>query len=62
MAATANSKQDIEKAKKDTKMNPFEACKQVFFHDPEKPRSMIDKMDFFFCDYNLMPLLVHGED
>ena len=40
-------------------MNPFEACKQVFQTEQGgKPRSMIDKMDFFFTDYSLMPLLV----
>jgi len=53
-------KTDIEKAVKDTKMNPFEACKQVFQSDQpgNKPRNMIEKMDFFFTDYSLMPLLI----
>jgi len=53
-------KTDIEKAIKDTKMNPFEACKQVFQSDQSgnKPRNMIEKMDFFFTDYSLMPLLI----
>jgi replication factor C subunit 1 len=54
-------KNDIEKAIKDTKMNPFEACKQVFSTDQtvgSKSRNMIERMDLFFTDYALMPLLV----
>ena len=61
MSTDANTKNDIEKAIKDTKMNPFEACKQVFAVDmPNKPRSLIDKMDYFFTDSSMMPLLVQG--
>lgn len=56
--STQTLKNDIEKAIKDTKMNPFEACKQIFQSDPAKPKTMIDKMDLFFTDYSLMPLLV----
>ena len=55
------SKHDIENAMKDTKMNPFEGCKQIFNDDSEKPRSINDKMEFFFCDYMLIPMLVQGK-
>ena len=58
MSSSTSTKSDIEKSMKDTKMNPFEACKQVFQRDPSKPSSMIDKMDLFFTDYSLIPLLV----
>ncbi len=59
MSSTTSTKNDIEKAMKDTKMNPFEACKQVFQVDSSKPPlSMIEKMDLFFTDYSLVPLLV----
>lgn len=56
---TQKTQADIEKSIKDTKINPFEACRQVFYNDPQKPKSIIDKMDYFFCDYSLVPLLVH---
>ena len=56
-----NTKNDIQKAMKDIRMNPFEACKQVFQCDPNgaNKKTMIEKMDLFFTDYGLMPLLVH---
>ena len=65
-AANAATTSDIGKAMKDIRMNPFEACKQVFQADQlsssgvgdKKPRTMMDKMEFFFADYSLMPLLV----
>ncbi len=60
MTANESTKSDIERAMKDTKMNPFEACKQVFSCDPEKVKTVNDKMEFFFTDYSLMPLLVQG--
>jgi replication factor C subunit 1 len=51
---------DIERAMKDIRMNPFEALKQSFVIDPGQPRkSLVDKMELFFTDYSLMPLLVH---
>ena len=50
---------DIEKAVKDIKKNPFEAVKQVFQADPNKPKTLSEKMELFFADYSLMPLLVH---
>ena len=59
MTANAATKGDIERAMKDTRMNPFEACKQVLSH--EGPKTVNDKMEFFFTDYSLMPLLVQGE-
>lgn len=59
--ADGQSKQDIESAMKDIKMNPFEAVKQIFMQDPAKPKSINDKMEYFFCDYMLMPLLVQGK-
>jgi replication factor C subunit 1 len=43
---------------KDIRMNPFEACKKVFEASAQK-KSIYDKMDYFFTDYSLMPLLVH---
>jgi replication factor C subunit 1 len=56
-----SSKADIEKAVKDIRMNPFEACKQTFSApEPNKPaKSIPDRMELFFTDYSLMPLLVH---
>lgn len=61
LVSNQSTKSDIEKAMKDIRMNPFEACRQVFHCEPngQNKKSMIDKMDLFFCDYSLMPLLVH---
>lgn len=61
LVSNQQSQLEIEKAMKDIRMNPFEACKQVFSSEQsdKKPRTMIDKMDYFFTDYSLMPLLVH---
>lgn len=56
---TKQTQMDIEKAIKDTKINPFEACKQVFYQDSMKPKSIQDRQELFFTDYSLMPLLVH---
>lgn len=61
MSANESSKSDISKAMKDTKMNPFEAVKQVFTGDPNKARNMNEKMEYFFTDYSLIPLLVQGK-
>ena len=61
MSSTQSSKSDIEKAMKDIRMNPFEACKLVFNADPSNsraPKNIAEKMDLFFTDYSLMPLLV----
>ena len=58
MQASESSKNDIAKAMKDTKMNPFEALKQIFTGDPNKARNMNEKMEYFFTDYSLIPLLV----
>lgn len=60
MTSNQKSQTDIEKAMKDIRMNPFEACKLVFSSDPSQkgPKTMADKMDLFFTDYSLMPLLV----
>ncbi len=59
LSKEANSK-DIEKAMKDVRMNPFEALKQTFVVEPDKPRKTItEKMELFFTDYSLMPLLTH---
>ena len=60
LMSNPQSQLEIEKAMKDIRMNPFEACKLVFSSEQsdKKPRSMIDKMDLFFADYSLMPLLV----
>lgn len=58
MQASESSKNDIAKAMKDTKMNPFEALKQIFTGDPNKSRNMNEKMEYFFTDYSLIPLLV----
>jgi replication factor C subunit 1 len=63
---TANTKQldtkktqvDIEKAIKDTKINIFEACKQIFSPEVNGSKSLIDRMDLFFTDYAIMPLFV----
>lgn len=51
-----NAQNDIEKAIKDIRISPFEACKQVFVGDPN--RSLNDKSDLFFADYSMMPLFV----
>jgi replication factor C subunit 1 len=60
MSSSKQSTFDIEQAMKDTKMNAFEACKHVFIAEPnaKKPKTMLDKMDLFFCNSNMMPLLV----
>jgi len=58
LTKTQSTSSDIEKAMKDIRMNPFEACKQVFSIEKEST-SLMDKMDLFFTDYSLMPLLVH---
>ena len=49
---------DVEKAIKDVRINPFEACRQLFSHE-KNSQSLSDRMDLFFTDYSLMPLLVH---
>jgi replication factor C subunit 1 len=61
LVSNKQSQLEIEKAMKDIRMNPFEACKLVFSPDnpDKKQRTMMDKMDYFFADYSLMPLLVH---
>lgn len=53
-----SNKGDIERAIKDVRMNPFEACKQVFASDSAK-KTIQGKSELFFTDYSLMPLLVH---
>ena len=62
LTSNPKSQLEIERAMKDIRMNPFEACKLVFLNEQgqpdKKPRTMIDKMDLFFADYSLMPLLV----
>lgn len=62
MTATHKSQKDIESAMKDVRMNPFEACKLTFQYETpgtNKPKlSTMDRMDLFFCDYSLLPLLV----
>jgi replication factor C subunit 1 len=61
---------DIQRAMKDIRMNPFEACKQVFEPQTSELQQgtnktsntasnlFIKKMDLFFADYSLIPLLV----
>jgi replication factor C subunit 1 len=49
---------DIEKAIKDIRINPFEATRQLFSYE-NKSQSLSDRMDLFFTDYSLMPLLIH---
>jgi replication factor C subunit 1 len=62
LSLTSKTQTDIEKAMKDVRMNPFEACKQVFQIEPtggsKAPRTFHDKLDLFFTDYSLMPLLI----
>ncbi len=59
MSKEANAK-DIERAMKDVRMNPFEALKQTFVVEPDKPRKTVtEKLELFFTDYSLMPLLIH---
>ena len=62
MTVTQKSQKDIESAMKDVRMNPFEACKLTFqFENPgtNKPKmSIMDRMDLFFTDYSLLPLLI----
>lgn len=60
LTLTQKSQDEIEKAMKDVRMNPFEACKQVFQNETNSkvPRTFLDKLDLFFTDYSLMPLLI----
>jgi len=53
-------KVDAAKAKKDTKMGPFDACRKVFVGGEETSKMTInDKSDLFFYDYSFHPLFVH---
>ena len=49
---------DVDRSIKDIRINPFEAVKQLF-HYENKSQSLSDRIDLFFTDYSLMPLLVH---
>ncbi|XP_068176893.1 replication factor C subunit 1 [Antennarius striatus] len=52
-------KSDAAKARKDTKMGPFDVCRKVFSSGEETSHmSLIDKLDLFFHDYSLAPLFV----
>lgn len=52
-------KSDAAKARKDTKMGPFDVCRKVFAAGEETAHmSLLDKSDLFFHDYSLAPLFV----
>ncbi|GAB1600582.1 replication factor C subunit 1-like [Argonauta hians] len=51
------AKSNSDMAKKDIKLNPFDVCRQVFASS-DKKRSLIDKSDLFFHNYQLAPLFV----
>jgi replication factor C subunit 1 len=69
LESNKSTQSDIQRAMKDIRMNPFEACKQVFeppshgaVNEENKNKTQsnpfIKKMDLFFADYSLIPLLV----
>ncbi|GAB6018816.1 replication factor C subunit 1 [Chamberlinius hualienensis] len=49
---------EAKKAKKDIKLNPFEAVRLVFSSEARKTMSIHDKSDLFFYDYSLSGLFV----
>lgn len=52
-------KSDAARARKDTKMGPFDVCRKVFAAGDETAHmSLMDKSDLFFHDYSLAPLFV----
>lgn len=52
-------KSDAARARKDTKMGPFDVCRKVFVAGDETANmSLMDKSDLFFHDYSLAPLFV----
>lgn len=63
LSSNKDPQKDIENASKDIRMNPFEACKLTFQHEQpggnKTKLNFIDRMDLFFTDYSLMPLLIH---
>ncbi|XP_075886604.1 replication factor C subunit 1 isoform X2 [Nelusetta ayraudi] len=52
-------KSDAARARKDTKLGPFDVCRKVFAAGDETAHmSLMDKSDLFFHDYSLAPLFV----
>lgn len=56
----AQLKTDVNGARKDIHLSPFEVIRKVFAPDPQSnsPASLNNRLDLFFQDYSLIPLFV----
>lgn len=55
---TEEAEKNVNSAKKDTVLGPWEVVRQVFSAEDHKNMSLIDKSRLFFFDYSIGPLFV----